>query len=61
MSAEKENDMDEARKARQRAEEMLSEVRAQQPEIDDLSKRSDWLLHHNSFSALFVETVRSGR
>jgi hypothetical protein len=58
MSAnENGNEMDEAREAKRRAEEMLSEVKSQRPEIKRLSDRAAWLIHQNNFQALVTQTI----
>jgi hypothetical protein len=59
MSANNEDEMNEAREARKRAEEMLADVKAQEPVIKDLSDRASWLLVQNSFSALVTQSYRS--
>lgn len=56
MSAhENRSENEQARDARQRAEEMLSEVQSQRPEIEELSERALILLHKNSYSALVTQ------
>ena len=57
MSAEEKNEMDKALESKRRAEEMLGQVRAQQPEIKELSERAIWLIRQNNFSALIMQTV----
>lgn len=58
MSAH-DDEIEKARESRRRAEEVLKEVRAQQPQIKDLSDRAAWLRVQNSFSSLIIQTVGS--
>lgn len=59
MSADnsKKPEIDEAREARRRAEDMLAEVRQQRPEIKKLSDKASWLLIQNNFQVLIIETM----
>lgn len=48
-------DINEAREARRRAEDMLSKVQRQRPEIEELSERTTVLLVRDSYSALVTQ------
>ena len=59
MSADENGtEIEQARAARRRAQEMLAKVEAQRPEIKDLSDRATRLSVQNNFGILLTRTIQ---